>query len=316
MLASSMNAVRRIGITLSALLVVSLAAAGTLAQTGLSEPKSFASPQEAVEALVSAARAKDASAFVAIFGPALKEWIVSGDKVQDEATLVEFLEAYDRKHVIAKEGEGKATLSIGSDDYPFPFPLVRSGDRWAFDVEAGKTEMLNRRIGENELNTIEVLGAIVDAQRDYAALALKYTGRTQYARRFLSTPGKKDGLYWPEKEGEPESPLGPLIAEAQREGYRATGADNRPASYHGYHFRMLTAQGPAARGGAYDYMVAGRMIGGFAVLAYPARYGISGFKTFMVNHDGDVYEADLGPDTAARAAAIRTFNPDGEWTKQ
>lgn len=298
-----------IGFTIAVLL-----AAGAFAQTKTAAIKAFASPEDAISALVDAAKAKDANVFVGIFGPALKQWIVSGDRVEDENRLDRFVAAYQQKRMISRQGEDKALLAIGNDDFPFPFPIVKTGAGWVFDAEAGKQEMLNRRIGENELETIEVMKAIVDAQRDYAALARKVTGATQYAQRFMSSAGKKNGLYWPQKAGEPESPLGPLVAEAQREGYEPAQG-GQPTPYHGYYYKMLTAQGPQARGGAYEYVVNGKMIGGFAVLAYPARYGISGFKSFVVNHDGVVYEADLGPNTSASAPVKRAFNPDERWKK-
>ncbi len=313
MFSMTSNWVRRVLVVVAAVSIAVFAVSAGHAQVKAPVIKAFASPEVAAEALFEAAKAKDGKAFDAIFGPALREWIVSGDPVQDQEALQKFIDAWQQKHVIAKDGD-KAVLSIGNDDFPFPFPIVKTGERWAFDAEAGKEELLNRRIGENELSTIEVLKATVDAQREYTALARRFTGTGQYAQRFLSTPGKKDGLYWQAKEGEPSSPLGPLVGEAQGRGYRVEAGDG-PAPYYGYHFRMLTAQGPEAPGGAYEYIVNGKMIGGFAVLAWPARYGVSGFKTFAVNHDGVVYEADLGPNTAALAAAARAFNPDKNWKK-
>jgi hypothetical protein len=312
MFAMNSPIVRRLVIIVAALSVFALTSPSGVAQVKSPPVKTFASPEEAAEAVFEAAKTKDGKSFDAIFGPALREWIVSGDPVQDQEALQKFIDAWQQKHAIAREGDAKAVLTIGNDDFPFPFPIVKSGERWAFDVEAGKEEMLNRRIGENELNTIETLKAVVDAQYEYTALARKLTGLGQYAQRFASTPGKKDGLYWPAKEGELQSPLGPLVAEAHREGYRYRG---QLTPYHGYYFRILTAQGPDAPGGAYEYIVSGKMIGGFAVLAYPARYGVSGFKTFTVNHDGVVYETDLGLETAAIAGGIRAFNPDSKWKK-
>lgn len=277
------------------------------------QPTSFDTPQAAAAALFEAAKAKDRKAIVAILGPAVRTWILSGDPVQDAQRVERFVAAYGQKSSIGNEGDAKAVLTVGDDGFPFPFPIVKSDGKWRFDPEAGREELLNRAIGRNELSTIEALLAVVDAQRDYARLDRDDDGAADYARRFRSRPGKKDGLYWPVKQGGPESPLGPLFAGAVREGYKAR--DAKPIPFHGYYFRILTAQGPKASGGAYDYLVKGKMIGGFAVLAYPARYGISGIKTFAVNHDGVVYEADLGPTTGTAATKIRAFDPDDRWTK-
>ncbi|MDC7787135.1 DUF2950 domain-containing protein [Rhodoplanes sp. TEM] len=275
-------------------------------------PRGFETPQAAADALFEAAKARDRKAVVAILGPAVRDWIVSGDPVQDQARVARFVDAYAKKSAIVPEGGARAVLTVGDDGFPFPFPLVKTGTRWRFDPEAGREEVLNRTIGRNELAAIQTLLAVVDAQRDYAARLHQEGGAAAYARRFRSSPGKKDGLFWPAAQGEPESPLGPLVADAVREGYRAKGG---PVPFHGYHFRMLTAQGPKAPGGAYDYLAGGRLIGGFAALAWPARYGISGIKTFAVNHEGVVYEADLGPDTGRIAPRIDAFDPDARWTK-
>lgn len=278
-----------------------------------SQQRSFATPQAAAEALFQAAKAKDQAAIVGILGPSFRDWILSGDPVQDAQRAERFVAAYTQKSHIATEGDAKAVLAVGDDDFQFPFPIVKSGAGWRFDAEAGREEMLNRAIGRNELDTIQTLLAIVDAQRDYAVRSRTDNGAPDYARKFKSSPGKTDGLFWPTKQGEPASPLGPLVADAVREGYKAK--DGGPVPFHGYYFRILTRQGDKAPGGAIDYVVKGRMIGGFAVLAYPARYGISGIKTFAVGHDGVVYETDLGPNTDKAAPKITTFNPDKSWTK-
>jgi hypothetical protein len=282
------------------------------------QQKSFATPQAAAEALFQAAKAKDRAAIVGILGPSVREWILSGDPVQDAERVDRFVAAYAQKSSVKNEGDAKAVLAVGDDDFTFPFPIVKSGDgkngeAWRFDPEAGREEVLNRAIGRNELDTIQTLLAIVDAQRDYAARTRTDNGAPDYAQKLRSSPGKTDGLFWPTKQGEAASPLGPLVADAVREGYKAKG--DGPVPYHGYYFRILTRQGDKAPGGAVDYVVKGRMIGGFAVLAYPARYGISGVKTFAVGHDGVVYETDLGADTGKAAAKITTFNPDSRWTK-
>jgi hypothetical protein len=275
----------------------------------------FATPEEAVKALVDAVRAKDGHRMLAVIGPTSRSWAFSGDRVSDRAEWAQFLAAYDKKNAIVREGDNKALLAAGEGDWTFPSPLVRSGDQWSFDAEAGHQEFLNRRIGRNELDTIQTLLAIVDAQREYASSDADRNGLVDYAIRFNSTPGKKDGLYWPTKAGEPPSPLGPLAAKAMSEGYGGKARAGKPQPYHGYLFRMLTAQGKDAPGGAYDYLVHGMMFGGFAVLAYPVKYGNSGVKTFVVSHEGAVYERDLGPQTAEQAAKIKLFNPGAGWTR-
>ncbi len=268
-----------------------------------------------MKALVDAVRAEDANRLLAVIGPKSKSWLFSGDKVADKAAWKKFLAAYDVKNSITKEGDARAVLGVGDDNWTFPAPLVRKADKWAFDADAGREEIINRRVGRNELDTMQTLLAIVDAQREYSFADANGDGLADYAIRFASTPGKKDGLYWPTKNGEPPSPLGPLVAKAVREGYSSKARAGKPQPYHGYIYRMLTAQGKDAPGGAYSYLVHGKMFGGFAVLAYPASYGASGVKSFMVNHDGVVYEGDLGPTTAAQAAKIKLFNPGPGWTR-
>ena len=281
-------------------------------------PKAFATPEAAVSALIEAAKAKDSEGMLAVLGSETKQWITSGDPVQDRQGLERFIAAFDEKNGLEKQGDAKAILVVGNDGFPFPFPILKTAKGWAFDPEQGREELLNRRIGRNELNTIQVLQAIVDAQEEYAAIDRNGDGTLEYAAKFLSSSEKRDGLYWPAGEDEPQSPLGALVAEAVEEGYGqqkpATGASETRA-YHGYHFKLLTRQGANAPGGAYNYVVAGRMIGGFAVVAYPARYGNSGVMSFMVSHDGTVFEADLGPETQTVARALETFNPGEDWTK-
>jgi Protein of unknown function (DUF2950) len=273
----------------------------------------YSTAEEAVTALAGAVRAKDLDALLTVVGPRSESWILSGDPVSDRADWRHFLELYDVKHAIQMDGEAKATLTVGDDPWPFPSPLVKKDARWHFDSEAGRVEVLNRRVGRNELDTIQTLLAIVDAQQEYAADDSDHNGLHDYAKRFRSSPGKKDGLYWPAKEGEPQSPLGPLIAEAAAQGY--VSSDKGPAPYHGYLFRIMTAQGPAAPGGAYDYLVRDTLLGGFAVIAWPAKYANSGIMTFIVRYDGVVYQKDLGDATADRAAKITRFNPDKTWTR-
>jgi hypothetical protein len=273
----------------------------------------YSTTEEAAAALVAAVRSQDPKAVLSVVGPRSESWLFSGDPVSDRADWKHFRELYDVKHAIVMDGDAKATLTVGNDPWPFPAPLVRKGDRWHFDSEAGREEVLNRRIGHNELDTIQTLLAIVDAQREYAATDSDHDGLHDYAQRFRSSPGKKDGLYWAASEGEPQSPLGPLIASAAAKGYFASGQG--PDPYHGYLFRILTAQGPDAPGGAYDYLVRGSLIGGFAVIAWPAKYDNSGIMTFIVNHDGVVFQKDLGDATAASAAKITRFNPDKTWKR-
>ncbi len=275
--------------------------------------KTFASPEEAVKALVDAAKSGNQEELMVIFGTAGREVLSSGDTVDDKAVKEQFLKAYETKNTLIKEGDTKAVLQIGAEDWPFPIPLVKKNQQWVFDTKKGKEEMNNRRIGRNELSTIQVCLAYVDAQREYAAKDRDGDGLFEYAQKFVSTPGKKDGLYWEAKPGEEESPLGDFAARAAGEGYKKTS--NKPVPYHGYYFRVLKAQGKNATGGAYDYLVNGRMIGGFGMVAYPAKYGVSGVMTFVVNHDGIVYEKNLGKDTTRIARAMKLFNPDKTWKK-
>ncbi|MGZ5041311.1 MAG: DUF2950 domain-containing protein [Usitatibacter sp.] len=275
--------------------------------------RTFATADDAAAALIEAVRAKDVKNLVAIVGPGSASWLFSGDKTADANDWEKFAAAYQEKKSIDAQGDTKAILKVGNDEWPFPAPLVKRGGKWAFDANAGREEIINRRVGRNELDAIQTMLAIVDAQREYAATDADGNGFADYARRFRSTPGKKDGLYWPAGANEPESPLGPLVAVAAREGYKQ--AKNSPQPYHGYYYRILTSQGKDASGGAYDYMVGDKLLGGFAVVAYPARYGVSGVTTFLVNHEGVVYEKDLGAQTGAIGAAMTRYNPDATWRK-
>jgi hypothetical protein len=277
--------------------------------------KTFASPEQASRALADAVRAGDVAALLAVVGPDSKTWIFTGDDVADRSDWKAFLAVYDRKNAIEKNGDAKATLLLGEGDWPFPAPLVKKGGEWAFDAAAGREEVINRRVGSNELGAIQTLLAIVDAQRTYAASDPDRNGIANYASKFLSTPGKKDGLYWEAQASSEQSPLGPLVGAASAQGYSAKGQSGKPRPYHGYYFRMITGQGKDARGGAYDYRVNGRLFGGFAVVAYPASYGVSGVKTFIVNHDGVVHEKDLGSATGALGAAMKLYNPDKTWQR-
>jgi hypothetical protein len=276
--------------------------------------RTYSSPQEAVGDLITALRAGDPNGLLAVVGPNARSWLFSGDRVADAQEWRRFLAAYDGKHVIESTPDGRrALLSVGEDAFPFAAPIVRRGDRWAFDATAGREETLNRRVGRNELDTIQTLLAVVDAQREYASSDADRNGLNDYAPHFISQPGKRDGLYWSVPAGQPASPLGPLVAAAMKDGYAVKGRDLKPAPYNGYFFRMLTGQGRHATGGKFDYRVKGTMFGGFAVLAYPAKYGISGVMTFIVNHDGVVYEKDLG--TPEAAGRVTRFDPDGSWKR-
>jgi hypothetical protein len=299
------------------LIVVSLLFVSAFSQGALAaevKQESFSSPDEAVKIMVDAARADDTKALLTIFGAAGKDIISSGDEVSDRREREWFLGLYEQKHRLGEEGNGKIILTVGNEDWPFPVPITKKGDRWVFNTQEGREEILNRRIGKNELATIQVCLAMVDAQREYALRDPQNAGLGEYAQRFLSTPGKKDGLYWETQEGEEPSPLGPLAAKSVAEGYSKRSAD-RPEPYHGYFYRMLKAQGKNAAGGAYDYVVKGKMIGGFAIVAYPAEYGNSGVMTFIVNQDGVVYQKNLGKETAKLAQAMTKFDPDKTWTK-
>lgn len=304
------------------LAVALMIATAPLAMTAYAAPahqsvvqKSFAAPEDAGKALADAVRAKDVGALLAVVGPKSRSWLFSGDEVADREAWDKFLLAYERKHSISQRADGRAMLLVGDGDWSFPAPLVKKEGAWVFDSAAGREEIINRRVGENELSAIQTLLATVDAQREYAAADLDGNGYNDYARRFISSPGAKDGLYWPATANQPLSPLGPLVGQAAREGYGKKGVKGRAQPYHGYNFRLLTAQGVNAPGGAYSYLVNDRMIGGFAVVAYPARYGVSGVMTFMVNHDGTVYEKNLGKNTEGEALKMRRFNPDASWKK-
>jgi hypothetical protein len=273
----------------------------------------FTSPEAAMTALVDAIKAADRKGLLDMLGPEGLTLVDSGDAVADRNAGQRFAAEYDRAHRL-EGGGGKVVLYVGPNDFPFPIPLVPEGPVWRFDTRAGKDEILNRRVGRNELHAIQVCLAYVDAQREYYSEDRNADGLREYAQRFASTPGKRDGLFWETKAGETPSPLGPLVAQARIEGYGGARPAT-PVAYQGYYYRILTAQGPDAPDGAYDYLAHGRMIGGFALVAFPAQYGLSGVTTFIVSHEGVVYQKDLGSNTAAIARSIKLFNPDGSWKK-
>lgn len=282
----------------------------------MSNRTEFTSPESAAKSLVDALRADDRDRLDEILAPAADDILSSGDPIADRADAARFLALYDAGHRIQAESDGVHTLIVGQANWPFPVPIVKSQRKYVFDAETGREEILNRRIGRNELNAQQVCLAIIDAQREYVALRPMGGDLPVYAQKLVSDSGKRDGLYWPTAEGEPASPLGPLVASAATEGYGSSTAPTpaRPA-YHGYQYRLLTSQGAHANGGALPYLVDGRLIGGFAVVAYPAQYGNSGIMTFITNHDGIVYQRDLGPETEIRAQQLKSFDPGPEWQK-
>jgi len=275
------------------------------AQTG---QKTFATPQEAAQALVDASAANDTAAMLQIFGPAGKDIAQSGDAASDKERREQFAAlAHQKMTVELDEDKDLATVIVGPDAWPLPVPIVLEKGRWRFNSAVGRVEVLARRVGRNELTAMEVCRAYVEAQMEYASRDRTAGGILQYAQKILSSPGKKDGLYW---EGEPDN----LVPKAFADASAAMLAEGKkPVPYHGYYFRILKAQGPDAEGGAMDYVVGGKMIGGFALVAYPTEYGVSGIETFLINHRGKVYEKDLGAATGALARQMTRFNPDKSW---
>ena len=270
--------------------------------------QSFSSPEDAAAALAAAVKSGPRD-ILKVLGKAADDIVSSGDEVADVDIRQRFTSMYDAKHAVKTEGNKKGTLMLGPDDFPFPIPLVNTKTGWEFDTDEGRIEVLRRRIGRNELDAIQTALAFVDAENEYADKD-RGEGTGVYAQRIVSTPGKKDGLFW--RDDSDPSPLGALAAEASSEGYK-TGEG--PAPYHGYYFRILKGQGSDAPGGALDYVVKGKMIGGFALIAWPAEYGNSGVMTFMVNHAGTVYQKDLGKRTEFVAQRATLFDPDQTWKK-
>jgi hypothetical protein len=290
---------------LSAMAPVAIRAAEPTQQT-------FASPEDAAASLAEAWAHEDQTELLKIFGPGGAKLISSGDPVADAEAKQRLAAEYNASHKIENESDTKAVLSIGKDDFPFPIPVVKEGAAWHFDTAAGEQEILDRRIGANELNTIEVCHAYVVAQREYAAMNPVGTGLSEYAQKFRSSPGKRDGLYWEAENATGVSPLGPLVANARAEGYSPNAAGT-PTPYHGYFYKILTRQGLSGSGGVKDYIVNGHMTGGFAMIAFPAKYGDSGIMTFLVDQSGIVFEKKLGPGTDAIARRITAYDPDQSW---
>ena len=304
---------RRIVVTTRLLLLALIISFAACSKPEKPSARVFTSPDDASNALVTAVKSGDQNGVLAIFGPDSKEIIFSGDPVQDKNIGNAFVAGYDVMHRWRRMPDGGQILLVGADNFPFPIPLRKNdGGQWFFDTAAGKDEILNRRIGRNELAIIEVCGAVADAQAEYFSQLHDGETTKQYALKFISDPGKQNGLYWKSPDGQPGSPLGPLAAYATSEGYSAK-ADAHTA-FHGYYFHMLKGQGNNAPGGAKDYVVDGKMLGGFAFVAYPAEYGNSGVMTFIINQDGVLLQKDLGKTTTEIATAMTEFNPDASWS--
>ena len=272
-------------------------------------PKSFASPESAGKAVYLAAKAGDSNAVLAIFGAQGRDYLQTGDPEQDKLAYQEFAADYEQMHRWGKLENDGLVLEVGTENYPFPFPLKKNAEgQWSFDTEEGRKEILARQIGKNELNVVDVLTTMADAQAEYFSQTHDGSKVKQYAQKFVSSEGKHDGLYWKAAEGEPESPLGPLAARASAEGYKGTAES--PQAFHGYFYRILKQQGPRAEGGARNYVVNGNMTRGFAILAYPAEYRKTGVMTFLMNQERVVYQKDVEPETAK---AIDSFDPDDSW---
>jgi hypothetical protein len=301
-------------LVLAALIIPLAACNNQLAKSSTPSTTTFPSPDNAGNALLEAAKSGDQNRLLAIFGPTSKELVFSGDAVQDKKTVEAFVAAYEAMHRWRKMPDGAQIMLVGADNFAFPIPLKKNeAGQWFFDTEGGKDEILARRIGHNELAVIDVCGALADAQAEYFSLPHDDGTAKHYALKFISDPGTRNGLYWESPEGQPRSPLGPLVAFASAEGYGAAQAKSR-APFHGYNFRILDRQGSHAKGGAKDYMVDGKMVNGFAFVAYPAEYGNSGIMTFIINQDRILLQKDLGKTTAATAAAMTEFDPDSSWT--
>lgn len=300
---------------IACLMIMTALPVGSFASRVDTTQQIFSSPEEARKSLIAAVQAKDHAALGAIFGPVARE-LEPGDPVEQAAEFEHFARHLQEGAELVNEGETKAILLIGTEKWPFPIPIVKKGDNWLFDTEAGREEILNRRIGRNELLAIKVCRAYVEAQREYYTMQEPDGDQIpKYAQHMISSPGRRDGLYWPTVAGEKESPLGPLVAKAKEEGYmqKPKAGEKGPRPFHGYYFRILKRQGPSAAGGKFDYIINGNMVAGHALVAYPARWGVSGVMTFIVNQRGRVYQKNLGPKTAEIARKMKSYNPDLTW---
>ncbi len=277
--------------------------------------KLFSSPEDALKGLVEAVKTKDKAALDQIFGPAAKD-LRSSDEVQSAAEFKEFTKHVAEKISLVKENDSKVIIYIGNENWPFPIPLVKMNDQWFFDTEAGKDEILNRRIGEDELTAILVCHTYVKAQHEYVLKDWDEDGILAYAQKLRSDPGKKNGLFWRHAPGEAVSPLGELVAQARVEGYKKEKSvfKEQPVPFHGYYFKILTEQGEHAPGGKYNYIINGNMVGGFGLVAFPANWGTSGVMAFIVNQQGKVFQKNLGPDTLKIAQEMQSYDPDETWT--
>ncbi|MGH8665411.1 MAG: DUF2950 domain-containing protein [Burkholderiales bacterium] len=296
------------------LFALALAAAPSLSLAAAAKQTTFTTAEAAMEAFAAALKAHDLATLERILGPGAKDILESGDPIEDKAARERFTAAYESSHKLSLVLPTNATIMVGADDWPFPVPLVKDASAWRFDVREGKEELLNRRIGRNELWTQQAVLAYVDAQREYYARNPQNGKVLEYAQKFVSSDGKRDGLYFPTAAGEKPSPLGPLF-DAQRAAGYVQNSGGKPGAYHGYYYRILKGQGRNAKAGAYDYVVKDRMIGGYALVAYPEAYGSSGIMTFIVNYEGLVYEKDLGADTAQIAQKMMHYDPDATWTQ-
>ncbi len=302
------------GSFLPRLMLLSAAILLPLSVRGAEAAKTFATPEEAVAALATGIKDKEQEALRSIFGPEIEN-IANPDRVQATNEFTAFAAALDEKHRIVRESNTKCVLEVGANSWPFPIPIVQRDGRWFFDTAAGEEELANRRIGKNELEVLQVMRSYVDAQREYASRDRDNDGVLEYAQKISSSPGQTDGLYWPPDLNGEISPLGPLVAEAQSEGYfgKNPAADAGPQPFHGYLFKILKRQGKHAPGGAYHYVINGNMIGGFGLMAWPAEYGHSGIMTFIVNQQGRVYQKDLGAKTSRIATRMSAYDPDQSW---
>ena len=314
-----MNTRHTLALRLSLSIGLFCASAASLAQAQAPKQTLYSTPDDAVKALVAAAEAGDQAAMMAIFGPE-REKLLTGDAVEDRNSLAHFAENLRKASQLEKAGDARFTLLVGEDKHPFPVPIIQEAGQWRFDTAAGLEEILNRKIGRNELSAIMTCRAYVVAQWEYFTQPLDTSqdGLAVYAQHFISTPGKRDGLYWDTPEGAPLSPLGSLIAQERAEGYQPGVKDpaapvHKRSPYHGYYFKILKAQGPHAPGGKFSYVINGNMIAGYALVAYPDKWGSSGVMTFIVNQQGRIYEKNLGSDTGTIAAAIAEYDPDPTW---